>query len=412
MKRINLAYETLSDPNKRAAYDQARGARQGQRPPSPPPPPTSGAAGGPGARPPGDTSRPPPGRRNGGSSRKFVFPLVALGLVAIVVIAIIVNAGQDGGDNVTPASTVVTSPTWTATAVDTPTATASNTDIATARPTPRPTPVPPTRTPSPPIPDPYAVKSLSGTGNASRAVVLDPGRYQVTATINGNCQGSTCDQPFEIRVETLSSGDVDRFSVARSVTDDSFEFPLRVGDFNTSPSRRDVLEGLQFINVTAIGAWTIEFSLQETSFTFEPTATPETTAVPTAIPVPTATPVSTAIPVPTATPVSTAIPVPTATPVSTATPVPIPTPTPGQVISGTGDTIDFVSLESGRYVVTATINGSFRIESVFGESYHRMSESRLSVDNPYAFRLNVGEHLAEGKQLVEGHRPRPLVYRL
>ena len=70
-------------------------------------------------------------------------------------------------------------------------------------------------------------------------------------------------------------------------------------------------------------------------------------------------------------------------------------------LSGTGNTIDFVSLESGRYVVTATINGSFRIESVFGESYHRMSESRLSVDNPYAFRLNVGEHLAEGKQLVK-----------
>ena len=363
MKRINLAYEILGDPSRRAEYDRTRTAQQGRRaetprytspeepprsnrttnrPDSPPPPRSDRTSDTSSAPPPRGAAGAPTGSHNGKPKRTNpVTPLVVIALagVALIVVALIVNASQDGEDNVATDSTVATSPTWTAIAVDISTATARRPDTPTVQPTPRPTQVQATSI-APPTPDPYAVKSLSGTGNHSSAVVLDPGRYQVTATIAENCQGSACRQPFAIRVETLSGHDTDRFSQERSISDDSFGFSLHVGEFNSSPSHRDVLEGLQLINVTAIGTWTIEFSLQETSFTFEPTPTSEPVHIPTAIPIPTLTPTSTPTPAPTATPLPTATAVPTATPLATAT----PTATP----SFSSDDKDFFTLGSSK----------------------------------------------------------------
>ena len=270
-----------------------------------------------------------------------------MAVVALVVVAVIVDANRGGGGNDTPGvapSLPSLTPTARATRVP-------------ATPTPRPTRVPATSI-ALPTADPYAIKTLSGAGNGSIAVVLDPGEYVVTATITGNCNGSTCDQPFGIQVESLSGRNTDRANERRSITEGSIVFLLDVGDHGTSPSQRDTLEGLQLVRVTAVGDWNISFAPQlpiaelppistpqaaaEPTPTPEPTATPisvptptpnflatvEAHITPTAIPSPTATPTPSPTPVPTATPTPSPTPIPTATPVPTASPTPIPTSLP------------------------------------------------------------------------------------
>ena len=340
MKRINLAYEILGEPNRRAEYDRARSVQQSQRAETrrystqKEAPYTSSTSSGSGrrsgSRPPGDTASAPPGARNGKSARKNVFPLVALALVAIVVVAIFANASLNDGGNEAP-DAVLTSPTWTALAVDS--AAASNTDTAIVEPTAWPTRVPATSI-ALPTPDPYAIKTVSGTGHGSHAVVLEPGRYIVTASIAGNCQDSTCDQPFEVQVESHSGQSTDRATESQSITEGSVVSLLYVGDRSTSPSERDIVEGLQFVSVTATGTWTISFALQAPTAELPPISTPQVTGDPTPTPefiataVPTPEPTATPIPEATVTPVPSPTPVPTPTPTPIPAPVPTPTPTP------------------------------------------------------------------------------------
>ena len=141
MRRINLAYEILGDPNKRAEYDRTRGAQQSQRaetpryashrePPrssrttdksdSPPPPRSSRTTDRSDTPPPRGTESAPPGTRNGKSARiSFIQPLVviALAVVAVVVVAVIVDANRGGGGNDTP-SVAPSLPSLTPTARD------------------------------------------------------------------------------------------------------------------------------------------------------------------------------------------------------------------------------------------------------------------------------------------------------
>ena len=341
MKRINLAYEILGDANKRGAYDRTRGPQQSQRaetpryashrePPrssrttdksdSPPPPRSSRTTDRSDTPPPRGTESAPPGTRNGKSARtSFIQPLVviALAVVALVVVAVIVDANRGGGGNDTP-GVAPSLPSLT------PTALAARVP---ATPTTRPTRVPATSI-ALPTPDPYAIKTLSGAGNGSIAVVLDPGEYVVTATITGNCNGSTCDQPFGIQVESLSGRNTDRANERRSITDGSIVFLLDVGDHGTSPSQRDTLEGLQVVRVTAVGDWNISFALQPPIAELPAISTPQPAAEPTATPEPTTTPVPSPTPEPIPTPVPSPTPVPTPTPVPSPTPVPTPTPVP------------------------------------------------------------------------------------
>ncbi len=438
MKRINLAYEILGDPNKRAAYDRTLDAQQSQRAGTRrysahrKPSQTSGTTNRSSSRPPPGAANTPPETRNGKSARTTVLPLVALALIAIVVVAIIANANQDGDSNeapgvvsslptrtpiplqMTPAANTdtgkveptalptqvptlgsisVPSPSPTATRVSTPAPETAPVPISTPQATatpvpttaPETTPVPistpqatttlvptaepdstPTPVPTPTIEAPDN-QTISGTGDGFDFIVLEPGRYIVTATISHNCQDSNCNQQFRIRMESVFGTNSDTYWTDRRITEGSFVFLLNVGDSSTSTSysQRDLLEGKQTVTVTAKGSWIINFSLQDPTPTIE---APD-----------------------------------------------------NQTISGTGDGFDFIVLEPGRYIVTATIshncqdsncNQQFRIrmESVFGTNSDTYWTDRRITEGSFVFLLNVGDSststsysqrdLLEGKQTV------------
>ena len=155
-----------------------------------------------------------------------------------------------------------------------------------------------------------------------------------------------------------------------------------------------------------------------------PAATPVPTQTPTSVPTPTPTPVPTptAVPTPTPSPTPTPTPTPSPTPTPTPTPVPTPTPTPVLTLSGTGDTIDSVTLGPGKYLVTASItdncqgsdcNQQFAInmQSIFGDGRDdrdQTSVNRYLTKGYFTFQVKVGDNdiqterrdLLEGKQLV------------
>ena len=119
MKRLNLAYETLSDPNRRAAYDRTRGAQQrqgaetGSRATHRERPRTSSTTNEPTSQSRAGTPTTPPETR---SSKAFRITAGLLGgavvVGAIIVAAVIASAGRGDGDG-EGARSVAFSPTRT-----------------------------------------------------------------------------------------------------------------------------------------------------------------------------------------------------------------------------------------------------------------------------------------------------------
>ena len=152
MKRLNLAYETLSDPNRRAAYDRTRGAQQrqraetGSRATHRERPRTSSTTNEPTSQSRAGTPTAPPEAR---SSKAFRITAGLLGgsvvVGAIIVAAVIASAGRGDGDG-EGARSVAFSPTRTPIPVKaTPVPTSGGTTgmglvAPTARPTRSPTP--------------------------------------------------------------------------------------------------------------------------------------------------------------------------------------------------------------------------------------------------------------------------------
>ena len=119
---------------------------------------------------------------------------------------------------------------------------------------------------------------------------------------------------------------------------------------------------------------------------------------------------------------NTTVPTPTPTPTPVPTPTPTPETTPSPTLSGTGDAIDSVTLDPGRYLVTASItdncqgsdcsqNFAINIRSVFGvdnDEGDQTNVSRHLTEGFFTFQVNVGDShtqteqrdLLEGKQLV------------
>ena len=152
MKRLNLAYETLSDPNRRAAYDRTRGTQQrqraetGSRATHRERPRTSSTTNEPTSQSRAGTPTAPPEAR---SSKAFRITAGLLGgaavVGAIIVAAVIASAGRGDGDG-EGARSVAFSPTRTPIPVKaTPVPTSGGTTgmgpvVPTARPTRSPTP--------------------------------------------------------------------------------------------------------------------------------------------------------------------------------------------------------------------------------------------------------------------------------
>ena len=155
MKRLNLAYETLSDPDRRAAYDRTRSAQQGQRTEArrrdtySERPGTSGST-----SQSGTTTPTTPPKARGDNSLKIIAGGVALAVVvAIVAAALSAGGGQGNGDDGGGdggSRSVAVSPTRTPRPTIVPTPRPTATLRPTATPTRIPTPTPrPTATPAP-----------------------------------------------------------------------------------------------------------------------------------------------------------------------------------------------------------------------------------------------------------------------
>ena len=269
-----------------------------------------------------------------------------------------------------------------------------------------------------PEPAPSASPAISGTGVTTDTVVLEQGSYIVTATnIDSVSMQSVFGQGYRIE--------------RRSGTDNPYIFLLSVNTY------QDLVEGKQLVRVTAQGPWSIAFEFQQpepapsaspaisgTGDTTDTVVLEQSTYIVTATNIDsvsmqsvfgqgyrierrsgTDNPYIFLLSVNTyqdlvegkqLVKVSAQGPWSISFDIQEREPAPSANPT----LSGTVDTVDTVTLESGSYIVTATNIDSVSMQSVFGQGYR--IERRSGTDNPYIFLLSVNTYqdLVEGKQLV------------
>ena len=111
-------------------------------------------------------------------------------------------------------------------------------------------------------PAPSVEQTISGSAYGTSPVILGPGNYLVTATVNDNCYGSGCGNLYYFKINIESAIGNKQSGKYWSNAEGSYAFLLKVGDSVTSSSRQDLLEGMQVVTVEALGSWAITFTPQ------------------------------------------------------------------------------------------------------------------------------------------------------